>query len=641
MKDGSPNRRPELQLVHDRPRTGGHGIAPGGVWARRPDSSVVRLRTHGERVATFSPQAPWRNGCIKARCKDWLVKAPRLTRSALTGSAVSMVLALCTLPLPVEARDTPTNATVLIRIRGTVRVSAGLWPGAPPEVTEFRDVEIGTGSGFVVSADGYIVTNHHAISDDTFEIERQGRKGRVSVHVQSIEVQFPSDTAVGSNRSQRYSATVVSSDETLDLAVLFVSGAGMPVAALGDSDAVVSGEPVRALGYPLGDLLDVARTGRDERAPAVTTSPGAVSALRLDDRGDVAYLQTTATLNPGNSGGPLVDQDGYVVGVVRMQVRGASGIGFAIPVNRVKRFLTSRGLDHQLPSRSLELGAVYAPRVKGLSVQLPYGFQDESPTRLHVEAPFAGITLRVDRVASPWRSDQIEQLLLAGQLFERSSWTRRAAGNTPKSGALRVVSARTTDGADEFAMEYVLTELRGERLIARYIGPADAVAFNRSTLRASLATLEGVPLVAENASLTRELTWANALNIDSSLRSLPLPVGWLVEPGETSSCGGLPPVEAGLTASPPGDFTITLRAGWLSESPLNAASVAARCSSRRTANGPTSYVAAANWLGTSYTIEGVFVERGQRLLHLQLVAPADKATAMSAMLAAWIKQLQP
>ena len=190
-------------------------------------------------------------------------------------------------------------------------------------------------------------------------------------------------------------------------------------------------------------------------------------------------------------------------------------------------------------------------------------------------------------------------------------------------------------------MEYVLTEQRGERLIARYIGPADAVAFNRSTLRASLATLEGVPLVAENASLTRELTWATALNIDSSLRSLPLPVGWLVEPGETSSCGGLPPVEAGLTASPPGDFTITLRAGWLSESPLNGASAAARCSSRRTANGPTSYVAAANWLGTPYTIEGVFVERSQRLLHLQLVAPADKATAMSATLAAWLNQLQP
>jgi hypothetical protein len=415
----------------------------------------------------------------------------------------------------------------------------------------------------------------------------------------------------------------------------------MPVAALGDSDAVISGEPVRALGYPLGDLLEVARVGRDERAPAVTTSPGAVSALRLDDRGDIAYLQTTATLNPGNSGGPLVDQDGYVVGVVRMQVRGASGIGFAIPVNRVKRFLTSRGLDHQLPSRSLELGVVYAPRAKGLSVHLPYGFQDESRTRLHVEAPFAGITLRVDRIASRWRSDQIEQVLLAGQLFERSSWTRRAADNTAKSGKLRIVSARTTDGGDELAMEYVLTELRGERLIARYIGPADAVAFNRSTLRASLTTLEGVPLLAENASLMRELAWAAAQNTDSSLRSLPLPVGWLVEPGEPSSCGGLPPVEMGLTASPPEDFTITLRAGWLPESPLDAVSAAARCSSRRTANGPASYVAAADWLGTSYTIEGVFVVRSQRLLHLQLVAPADKAPAMSATLAAWIRQLQP
>ena len=159
------------------------------------------------------------------------------------------------------------------------------------------------------------------------------------------------------------------------------------------------------------------------------------------------------------------------------------------------------------------------------------------------------------------------------------------------------------------------------------------MAFHRSTLRASLATLEGVPLIAESASLTRELTWAPAPNIDSALRSLPLPAGWIVEPGETSSCG--------LSASPAGDFTITLRAGWLSESPLTAAAAAARCSSRRTTNGAAFYVAAANWLGTSYTIEGVFVERSQRLLHLQLVAPADKATAMSAMLAGWLKQLQP
>ena len=122
----------------------------------------------------------------------------------LTRSAVLVVSALCTLPLPVEARDTPTNATVLIRVRGTVRVAAGRWPGAPPEVTELRDVEIGTGSGFVVSADGYIVTNHHAIADDTFEIERQGQKVRVSVNVQSIEVQFPSDAAVGSGRSPHW-----------------------------------------------------------------------------------------------------------------------------------------------------------------------------------------------------------------------------------------------------------------------------------------------------------------------------------------------------------------------------------------------------------------------------------------------------
>jgi S1-C subfamily serine protease len=324
----------------------------------------------------------------------------RIEGLCLTARTSAAALLMLVVPsVTVEAREIPTDAIVLIRVRGTVRVEAGAWPGAPPETTELRDVEIGTGSGFVVSPDGYIITNHHAIADDTIFVDRPGQKARLFLDVQSIEVELPPDKAL-SGRPQRYAATLVASDPEIDLALLYVGAVGLPVAALGDSDAVAAGEPVSALGYPLGDLVDVARTGKDQSAPEVSTSPGAVSALRADDRGDLAYLQTTATLNPGNSGGPLVDQDGYVVGVVRMQLRGATGIGFAIPVNRVKQFLTSRGMDHMLPVRSLELGSTYSAAAKGLSLRLPLGFQDMSPTRLHVAAGLDAIALRIDRVAS-------------------------------------------------------------------------------------------------------------------------------------------------------------------------------------------------------------------------------------------------
>jgi S1-C subfamily serine protease len=209
------------------------------------------------------------------------------------------LLALCAVPLSLDASEAPTDGTVLIRVRGTVRIAVALWPGGPPEVTERRDVEIGTGSGFVVSADGYIVTNHHVVSEGTFEIVRQGQRARVTVDVQAIEVVFPTDASTAAGRPQRYAASLVGSDEALDLAVLYVSATGLPVAAPGDSDAVSSGELVQALGYPMGDLLEVARSGREEAAPTVTSSPGAVSALRQNDRGELAYLQTTATLNPG------------------------------------------------------------------------------------------------------------------------------------------------------------------------------------------------------------------------------------------------------------------------------------------------------------------------------------------------------
>lgn len=565
----------------------------------------------------------------------------KCARIAVRAASMALFLTTCAIPLTSQAQEAPASATVLVRVGGTVRIEVIRVPGLAPEVIVLPDVEISTGSGFVVSSDGYIVTNHHVVADDAFAIRLQGQKAQITLKVERIDVVFPPDPAASPGQPQRYSASVVASDPELDLALLHVSALGLPIARLGDSDVAAPGEPVQALGYPLGDFLEIARTGRDDVAPAVSVSPGAVSALRTDDQGELTYLQTTATLNPGNSGGPLVDQEGYVIGVVRLQVRGATGIGFAIPINRVKRFLALRGVDHLLPVRALALGAVYAPLGKGLSVRLPEGFQDESRTRLRIEAAFEKIDLRVDRVASTWRGDRIEQALLSGQVFEQPSWLRRTGGATFKKGGFiaGAASARTGDTRDELAMEYALMHLGGEWLVARYVGPADAIAFNRGPLRASLTSLEGESLITGDFDGKQEVKWVPVQAFTAPVPPLFIPAGWIAEPGAAPQCDGLPVVESGLTASPPHDFTIALRASSVPGTGLDPTDAAARCSPRRSSFGGASYQVRTDWLGTAYTIEGLFIRHSAGLLHLQLVTPVAKSVAARDLFAAWVRQL--
>lgn len=182
-------------------------------------------------------------------------------------------------------------------------------------------------------------------------------------------------------------ASVVASDPTLDLAVLFVSASNLPYIALGgDSDAVSAGLPVDALGYPFGREVEVGKVATaSDLVPDVSATPGAISALRADAAGERRYLQITNSLNPGSSGGPLVNRDGFAVGVIRMRLTNASGIGFAIPVNHVKDFLESHGLDQLMPVRRLRLGGFQSIEAKAIGLRLPEGLVDMSPFRSRVE----------------------------------------------------------------------------------------------------------------------------------------------------------------------------------------------------------------------------------------------------------------
>lgn len=171
----------------------------------------------------------------------------------------------------------------------------------------------GIGSGFVVTADGVIVTNAHVVRGAT-----------------AIDVAFRDGTT--------HAAKLVGLDELNDLAVLRIDAKGLPVAPIGNSGDLVMGEWAIAIGNPYGFIL-----GNSE--PSVTA--GVISAtgrnLVGQNEGGGATLdliQTDASINPGNSGGPLVNAAGQVIGVntvIYSPSGGSVGIGFAIPINRAMR----------------------------------------------------------------------------------------------------------------------------------------------------------------------------------------------------------------------------------------------------------------------------------------------------------------
>ncbi len=191
--------------------------------------------------------------------------------------------------------------------RAVIRVVENVGPavvsiGVKKQVDQRGTEAAGAGSGVIFAPDGFILTNNHVV---------EGAK--------QIEVGLSDGTEMP--------AHIVGSDPSTDLAVVRADGNGLPSAALGDSAALKVGQLVIAIGNPLGF--------------SSTVSTGVVSALGRALRSQSGrqienIIQTSVPLNPGNSGGPLVDSRGRVVGINTAMIAVAQGIGFAIPVNTAK-----------------------------------------------------------------------------------------------------------------------------------------------------------------------------------------------------------------------------------------------------------------------------------------------------------------
>lgn len=175
-----------------------------------------------------------------------------------------------------------------------------------------QQVQSGSGSGIILTSDGYIVTCRHVVNG-----------------AETIKVIL--------NNDQEYDAKLIGSDSRSDLAVLKIEATGLSPATLGDSDMLTVGEDVIAIGNPLGELRG-------------TATSGMISALSREvtiENTTMSLIQTDAAISPGNSGGGLFNASGSLIGIVNAKASSsnAEGLGFAIPVSSVNTIISNL-IDH-------------------------------------------------------------------------------------------------------------------------------------------------------------------------------------------------------------------------------------------------------------------------------------------------------
>lgn len=171
--------------------------------------------------------------------------------------------------------------------------------------------QVSSGTGFFVSSDGLVATNRHVVSD--------------------TEANY----TIITNSGGRYPARVLARDPVHDIAILKVDGKEFPALTLGDSNKIRIGQTVIAIGNALGEFQNTVSVGViSGLGRSIIAGGGLTGPERLQQ-----VIQTDAAINPGNSGGPLLDINGAVIGINTAMVGGAENIGFALPVNLVKRDL--------------------------------------------------------------------------------------------------------------------------------------------------------------------------------------------------------------------------------------------------------------------------------------------------------------
>ncbi len=199
--------------------------------------------------------------------------------------------------------------------------------------------EVGGGSGFIISEDGLIITNKHVVADTAAEY------------------------SVLTNNGEGYEAQVLARDPIQDIAVIKIEAQNLKPAKLGDSDSVKLGQTAIVIGNSLGEFRNTVSVGVISGLSRTITASGAGFGTETI-RG---VIQTDAAINPGNSGGPLLNLKGEVIGINVAIVSGAQNIGFAIPVNLVKRDIKSVRETGEI--KIPYLGVRYVSEIEGALLQ--------------------------------------------------------------------------------------------------------------------------------------------------------------------------------------------------------------------------------------------------------------------------------
>jgi S1-C subfamily serine protease len=269
---------------------------------------------------------------------------------------------------PIETDNSNFITTAVAKVGpAVVKVDAERTVSQNPLVQKFlgnlakeERVEKGTGSGFILSADGKIVTNAHVV--DGTDASSQ----KVKVTLKSGQV---------------LEGKVVGIDRVTDIAVLQVNAQNLPTVKLGDSDRIVQGEWTIAIGNPLG--LDNTVTVGIVSATGRTSTQVGIPDKRVN------FIQTDAAINPGNSGGPLLNARGEVIGINTAIRANAQGLGFAIPI------LTATRITTQLFATGKVLHPYLGVQMIPLTAELKAGIAKEPSLRSKVTAERGALVMEV------------------------------------------------------------------------------------------------------------------------------------------------------------------------------------------------------------------------------------------------------